>query len=81
MKPSFGKYKNTEFEDIPDGYLCWICAAFKGGFKAKFPGDVPFTPPDRDFFEARRILVKKGYNTRGTWPVKDTIEDDRRHYG
>ncbi len=70
MKPSFGKYKNTDFENIPEPYLCWICAAFKGGFKAQHAGQKPFTPTDRDFLEARKILDERGYNTKGVWPVK-----------
>ncbi len=71
MKPSFGKYRNTEFERVPEDYLCWICASFKGGFKAKHAGEAPFSPPMEDFIEARRILDERGYNTKGVWPVKE----------
>lgn len=69
MKPSFGIHRDKEFEDIPENYLCWICAAHKGGTLAKSPGQAPFRPPERDFLEARRILKSRGYNTKGIWPV------------
>lgn len=71
MTPSFGKYRDVPFEEIPEDYLCWICAAYKGGVPAKHAGEKSYNPPEKDFLEARRILKERGYNTKGIWPVKE----------
>ncbi|OPY83268.1 MAG: hypothetical protein A4E65_00653 [Syntrophorhabdus sp. PtaU1.Bin153] len=71
MIVSFGKYRGVSFEDVPEDYLCWICAAFKGGIPAKHAGEKPFTPPEGDFIEARKVLVSRGYNVKGIWPEKE----------
>jgi hypothetical protein len=68
---SFGKYRGQPFEDIPEEYLCWICASFKGGIKAKHAGEKPFQAPEADFIQARLILRGRGYNTKGIWPEKE----------
>lgn len=72
MKPSFGQYWNTEYDQIPDDYLCWICACYKGGIKSNHAGEKPWDKiPEKDYVEARRILQLKGYNTKGVWPRKN----------
>jgi hypothetical protein len=71
LKLSFGKYRNESFEDIPEEYLCWICAAFKGGIQSKHAGEKSYEPPERDYAEARRILKERGYNCKGIWPVRE----------
>lgn len=70
-KASFGRYKGTNIEEIPEEYLCWICAAFKSGIKAKHAGEKPFEPPERDYIEAKRVLKERGYDTKGIWPTKE----------
>jgi len=67
----FGTHKGKHFEDVPEEYLCWICAAWKGGIKAKHAGEKPFKPSDQAYEEARRILKERGYNTKGIWPTKE----------
>jgi hypothetical protein len=71
MKPSFGMYFNIDYEQVPDDYLCWICACYKGGVKAKHAGEKAWDKiPEEDYLEARRILKERGYNTKGVWPHK-----------
>jgi hypothetical protein len=71
MKITFGAHRGKQFEDIPEEYLCWICAAFKGGIKAKHAGEKPYEPPERDYIEARRVLKARGYNCKGIWPERE----------
>jgi hypothetical protein len=78
MKLSFGIYSNMHFEEVPEEYLCWICAAWKGGVPSKHAGVKPFSPPERDFIEARRILKDRGYDTKGIWPQRVFISPDKR---
>lgn len=65
---TFGKYKGQSFDEIPEDYLCWICAAYKGGIPAKHAGEKGYKPSEQAFLEARRILKERGYNTKGIWP-------------
>lgn len=67
----FGAHKGKQFEDVPEEYLCWICAAWKGGTKAKHAGEKPYRPLDWVYAEAKRILKERGYDTKGIWPTKD----------
>ncbi len=68
---SFGIYEGVSLHHVPSEYLCWVCAAFKGGVKPKFIGDKPFSPPEEDFVKAKKELNNRGYNTKGVWPKKD----------
>lgn len=73
MTPSFGMHKDkTDFENIPDDYLCWMCAAYKGGVKAVHAGEKAWDfVPVKDYLQAREILKERGYNTKGVWPKKE----------
>lgn len=68
---SFGIYMGASIYHVPSDYLCWVCAAFKGGIKPKCVGDKPFSPPEVDFVKAKKELDRRGYNTKGIWPKKD----------
>lgn len=67
---SFGIHKGSTYEEAPEDYLCWICAAWKGGSPAKHAGERLYRPSDEAFYEARRILKERGYDIRPMWPVK-----------
>jgi len=71
MTITFGTHKGKQFEEVPEEYLCWICAAWKGGTKAKHAGEKPFKPSDTAYLEARRILKERDYDTKGIWPVRE----------
>jgi rubredoxin len=71
---TFGTHNGKRFEDVPEKYLCWICAAWKGGTKATVAGKTPFKPSDSAYLEAKRILKIKGYDTKGIWPTKESEE-------
>ncbi len=72
MRLSFGRYYHSQIEEIPEDYLCWICAHYKSGGKAKYAGEKPWNQiPEKEYLEARRILKERGYNTKGIWPTKE----------
>lgn len=67
MKLTFGRHKNTDVSLVPDDYLCWVCAKYKGQYK----DDSEFEIPENEFIAAREELKKRGYNTKGMWPKKE----------
>lgn len=71
MKIPFGQYRGKEIQELPEQYLCWICKKHKGGFKARYVGEVQFKISEEVFLEARGILKALGYNTKGIEPVKE----------
>lgn len=82
---SFGRYKDTALYHVPTDYLVWLCASYKGAFRARHAGEKPFCPPMDDFILSRTELERRGYDTKGVWPTKDygrkTINDLEVKYG
>ncbi len=72
MTLSFGKYRSVVLSNIPDDYLCWVCACFKGGTKAHHAGEQVWRNiPEDEYVAVRDELKRRGYNTKGLWPVKE----------
>jgi hypothetical protein len=71
MNISFGKYRGQSINTLPEIYLCWMCATYKGGYKAKHAGEKPWDDiSEGEYLEARRVLKDKGYDTKGVMPIK-----------
>lgn len=56
----FGKYKDTDIEDIPDSYLIWLKG--EGWFKIKFKDKISIIEKELKFREQfdKHIIEKRG---------------------